>query len=92
MWSFDFWHEFLDEMARHRYNVLSLWNLHPFPSIVKVPEYPDVALDDVKRTTVPMDDTFSHSGSDMVRPVMLQQARDRAQDDDRRTRSGSGAT
>jgi hypothetical protein len=71
MWSFDFWREFLDDMARHRYNVLSLWNLHPFPSIVKVPEYPDVAMDDVKRSLVPMDDTFSHSGSDMVRPVML---------------------
>ena len=47
MWSMDFWHEYLDEMARHRYNVLSLWNLHPFPSIVKVPEFPDVALNDV---------------------------------------------
>jgi hypothetical protein len=71
MWSFDFWREFLDDMARHRYNVLSLWNLHPFPSIVKVPEYPDVALNDVMRTTVQLDDTFSHSGSDMVRPAML---------------------
>ncbi len=71
MWSFDFWREFLDNMARHRYNVLSLWNLHPFPSLVKVPEFPDVALDDVKRTLIPMDDTFSHSGDDMVRPVLL---------------------
>lgn len=71
MWSFDFWREFLDNMARHRYNVLSLWNLHPFPSIVKVPEYPDVALDDVKRTLIPMDDTYSHSGDDMFRPVLL---------------------
>jgi hypothetical protein len=72
MWSFDFWRAFLDDMARHRYNVLTLWSLHPFPSIVKVPEFPDVALDDVKRTTVPMDDTFTHTGSDMVRPEMLQ--------------------
>lgn len=71
MWSFDFWREFLDEMARHRFNVLTLWNLHPFPSIVKVPEYSDVALEDVKRTTIPFDDTFSTSGSDMFRPVMM---------------------
>jgi len=71
MWSFDFWRAFLDHMARRRYNVLTLWNLHPFPSIVKVPEYPDVALDDVKRTLVPMDDSFSHSGSDMARPSVL---------------------
>jgi hypothetical protein len=72
MWSFDFWREFLDEMARHRYNVLSLWNLHPFPSMVRVPEYPDVALEDVKRTRYRMDETYSHSGSDMVRPELLQ--------------------
>jgi hypothetical protein len=71
MWSFDFWREFLDEMARHRFNVLTLWNLHPFPSIVKVPEYPDVALDDVMRTTAKLDDTFSMRGHDMVRPAML---------------------
>jgi hypothetical protein len=71
MWSTEFWHEFLDDMARHRYNVLSLWNLHPFPSIVKVPEYPDVALNDVMRTTHRFDDTYSHTGNDMVRPEIL---------------------
>jgi len=37
MWERAFWTEFLDAMARHRYNVLSLWSLHPFPSLVKVP-------------------------------------------------------
>jgi hypothetical protein len=67
MWSIDFWHEFLDEMARHRFNVLSLWNLHPFPSMVKVPEYPDVALPDVMRTTVKFDSSYALTGSDMVR-------------------------
>ncbi len=72
MWSMDFWHSFLDAMAEHRFNVLTLWNLHPFPSIVKVPEFPDVALADVWRTKVPFDDSFSFSGSDMLRPAMLQ--------------------
>lgn len=71
MWSLDFWREFLDHLARHRYNVLSLWNLHPFPSLVKVPEFPDVALNDVMRTTHPLDETFSHRATDMVRPAML---------------------
>jgi hypothetical protein len=71
MWSFDFWREFIDDMARHRYNVLSLWNLHPFPSMVKVPEYPDVALADVKRTRARLDETYSHTGRDMVRPELL---------------------
>ncbi len=71
MWERAFWTEFLDAMARHRYNVLSLWSLHPFPSMVKVPEFPEVALDDVWRTRAKLDDTFSFSGSDMVRPAML---------------------
>lgn len=70
MWSLDFWREFLDEMARDRYNVLSLWSLHPFPSIVKVPEYPDVALADVKRTTVRFEDN-RHNGTGMVTPEIL---------------------
>jgi len=68
----DFWREFLDEMAGHRFNVLSLWSLHPFPSIVKVPEYPDIALDDVIGTTLKFDDTFSTMGKDMLRPAMLE--------------------
>lgn len=71
MWSMAFWRELFDAMARHRYNVLSLWNLHPFPSIVRVPEYPEIALDDVWRTRVKLDHTFSLTGSDMVRPEML---------------------
>ncbi|GAB4130927.1 hypothetical protein [Thermopirellula anaerolimosa] len=71
VWSMDFWRDMLDEMARHRYNVLSLWNLHPFPSIVKVPEFPDIALNDVWRTRVRLDSSFALTGSDMVRPAML---------------------
>jgi len=47
MWEWNFWAEYLDEMARNRYNVLTLWNPHPFPSLVKLQAYPDVALDDV---------------------------------------------
>ena len=70
MWSMDFWREFLDEMARDRYNVLTLWSLHPFPSMVKVPEYPDVALADVKRTTVRFED-HRHNGTDMSNPEIL---------------------
>ncbi len=47
VWEFDFWKNFLDNMARNRYNLLTLWSNHPYPSMVKVPEYPDVALNDV---------------------------------------------
>jgi len=71
MWSLSFWHEFLDAMARHRFNVLTLWNLHPFPSLVKVPEFPEVALNDVMRTRVKFDSSYSLMGHDMVRPEHL---------------------
>ncbi len=43
----DFWHEYLDELARNRYNVLSLWAKHPFPSMIKLEDYPEAAMDDV---------------------------------------------
>jgi hypothetical protein len=54
MWETNFWAGMLDAMARHRFNLLSLWSLHPFPSLVRVPEYPEVALADVKRKAGPM--------------------------------------
>ena len=47
VWDIQFWTEYLDVLARQRYNVLSLWNKHPFPSLVKLNDYPDVALNDV---------------------------------------------
>jgi hypothetical protein len=52
MWNFAFWQEFLDDMARYRYNTLTLWNPHPFPSLVKLENYRDVALEDVCVTTL----------------------------------------
>lgn len=52
MWNWDFWTNHLDNLARDRYNAITLWSLHPFPSMIKVPEYPDVALNDVKRSTM----------------------------------------
>jgi hypothetical protein len=62
MWNFEFWKEYIDNLARYRYNTISLWNLHPFPSMVKVPEYPDIALDDVRRSTVDWDENYSLNG------------------------------
>ena len=71
VWSMDFWRETFDDMARHRYNLISLWSLNPFPSIVKVPEFPSVALDDVWRTKEKLDANFSGNGDNFVRPNML---------------------
>lgn len=52
MWNLEFWTEFFDQMARDRYNMISFWNPHPFPSMVKSERFPDVALDDVRVTTL----------------------------------------
>ncbi|TBN02953.1 carbohydrate-binding family 6 protein [Hyunsoonleella flava] len=59
MWDFTFWKDYIDTMARYRYNYISLWNLHPFPSLVKVPGYEDVALNDVQRSTVKWKENYS---------------------------------
>ena len=69
MWDMNYWHEFLDEMARDRYNILSIWSLQPFPSMVKVPEYPNASLSDVKKTTVRLFPTSD--GVDMSTPGSL---------------------
>ncbi len=55
MWNMDFWKAYLDMMAQNRYNVLTLWNPHPFPSMIKMEEYPDVALENVCGTSFPLD-------------------------------------
>jgi hypothetical protein len=49
IYEFEFWKAFFDDMARYRYNVLTLWGSHPYPGIVKLDDYPDVAMDDVYR-------------------------------------------
>jgi len=71
MWNFDFWKEYIDNLARYRYNYISLWNLHPFPSLVKVPDYPDVALDDVKRSKVQWKEYYPGNGTGFQSPEIM---------------------
>ncbi len=47
VWDMTFWTSWFDEMARYRYNVISIWSNHPFTSMIKMPDYPDVAIQDV---------------------------------------------
>ena len=47
VWDFNFWTAWFDEMARNRYNVVSVWNNHPFTSMIKMADYPDVAIQNV---------------------------------------------
>jgi hypothetical protein len=73
LWDFDFWEAYLDQLARDRYNFVSLWNLHPFPSLVRVPEFPEVALDDVWRSRARFDEDYSTRTVGIVTREMLAQ-------------------
>lgn len=48
VWDIQFWKHFFDDMALNRLNVIQLWSLHPFTSMIKLPDYPDVALQDIQ--------------------------------------------
>ena len=47
MWDMDFWTEYLDDLARNRFNMLTLWSKHPFPSLCRLSDYPSAAMEDV---------------------------------------------
>jgi hypothetical protein len=47
VWDKAFWTTWFDEMARNRYNVVSVWSNHPFTSMIKMADYPNVAIQDV---------------------------------------------
>lgn len=38
--SLDFWESFLDMMVQNRFNALTLWNLHPFPYMIRPTHFP----------------------------------------------------
>lgn len=38
-----FWEKFLDMMVENRFNVLSLWNNHPFPYMIRSKNFPDAS-------------------------------------------------
>jgi hypothetical protein len=71
VWDMSYWEQQIDQMARDRYNVISLWSENPFPSLVKIPEFPNIALDDVYRTKVKLGEDFDLSGTGLLTPEML---------------------
>jgi len=71
MWNFEFWKDYIDNLARYRFNTISLWSMHPFPSMVKVPEYPDVALDDVRKSNVEWEENYPLNGWDFDAPEIV---------------------
>ena len=71
VWDLAFSRELIDRLARDRYNLVSLWNLHPFPSLVRVPEYPDVALADVLRSRVAWRENYALQATGLDAPEIL---------------------
>jgi hypothetical protein len=71
MWSLDFWKEYIDNMARYRYNYVSLWSLQPFPSMVKTPGYEDISLSNVERSKGPFKEYYPLIGVGFDPPELL---------------------
>lgn len=71
MWNMEFWKEYIDTLAQYRYNFISCWNLHPFPSLVKVPDYPEIALNDVKKSNGPFKENYTLQGKDFDAPEIM---------------------
>lgn len=71
MWNIGFWKEYIDNLARYRYNLISLWSLHPFPSMVKVPGYEDIALDNVERSLVEWKELYNSNGIGFDDPSII---------------------
>ena len=73
VWDFDFWQNYIDNLARYRYNLLTLWSLHPYPSWIRVPGFEDVALDDVCVYTNPITKSINKDwdGEDIQNPANL---------------------
>jgi len=44
VWDMTFWKKLIEQQARNRYNVLSVWVHHPFPALVKLADYPKASL------------------------------------------------
>lgn len=72
MWDMEFWKDYIDTMARYRYNYISLWNLHPFPSLIKVPGFEDIALNDVQRSSVEWKEYSNLMGIGFDAPEILE--------------------
>lgn len=72
MWEFDFWKKYIDELAKNRYNFISLWSEHPFPSLVKLKKYPEIALDDVMRTNGELKEDYSLQGRGFDAPEIIE--------------------
>lgn len=71
MWDMNFWKEYIDGLAKNRYNFISIWSLNCFPSMVRTPGYEDIALDNVLRSKGKLKDRYELKGTDFGGPEIL---------------------
>ncbi|MBW2962096.1 hypothetical protein [Mesonia aestuariivivens] len=67
----EFWKNYIDKLARDRYNYVSIWSLNPYPSMVRTPGYEDIALDNVLRSTGKFKDHYPLKGKKFDGPEIL---------------------
>lgn len=48
VWDMTYWKTLIDQQARNRYNLLSVWVHHPFPALVKVADYLKASLPNIQ--------------------------------------------
>eukprot|EP00041_Stephanoeca_diplocostata_P014394 m.261011 g.261011 ORF g.261011 m.261011 type:complete len:806 (+) comp19685_c0_seq1:259-2676(+) len=62
MWNMTFWEKYLDSMASHHYNFLSLWSLDPWSSIIRFQApFEGMHVDDVMRSDIDWIDFNKHN-------------------------------
>lgn len=73
-----FWEAFLDMMAENRFNVLSLWSLHPFHYMVRPANFPEACpfseaswKDDAERSLIDIDKFIKHPVLDTKRYINI---------------------
>lgn len=44
VWDFTFWKQLIDQQARNRYNLLSIWLCNPFSALVELDDYPNASV------------------------------------------------
>ena len=76
-----FWERFLDMMADNRYNVITLWALHPWPYMVTPKNFPKAAsFGDTHYWGGPADGTFSSASWKGFWTQLFKMAKDRGVD------------
>ena len=77
VWDMTFWKTLIDQQARNRYNLLSVWVHHPFPALVSVSDYPNASLPNIQRYDGSIIPNLNHSQRVAFWRAVMQYAHDR---------------